>query len=110
MAVCVRQPIVSGIGVVAIFAVTHGVFDVGGDHALCAIATSKLMQGLFQIFAKFKAAWVKKQVVRACCAAFLIIKWVVERVMAVGAFELAFCVNIPRASEGFFICQIHARY
>ena len=87
----------------AIGTAAHGVFDVRGDHALCAFAAGKLVEGFFKIFANFEAAGVKKKVFGAGVTAFFVIEGIVEGVVTVGTFELAFCVCIPCTGECVFV-------
>ena len=87
MAVFVWQPFMRGLRIVAVSAIAHRIVDFIRKSDLGAVAACELVQWLVQVLANFQAAGIESQVIGLGAFGFLIIEWVIERVMAVGAFE-----------------------
>ena len=95
MTVKIWQPLMCRVSRMAGFAGPHGVFQFRSDKALSAVAAGKLMKRFFKIFPNLNPAGVKEQVIRFGGFAFLIIKGIVDRIMAVNTVEQPLSMHIP---------------
>ena len=122
----VGQPLVRGLGVVAVVAAAHGfvlrlspkgigligrarLWKCGSIAGAAAnAAASKIVHGALQVLAQVQTPRVEGQVVGAGGGAFLEVDRVVEREVAVGAFHLAGGVDVPGPREVRLAGQVHA--
>ena len=94
---------------VAGFAAAHGALVFGRNGELGTLPAREVVVGHLQVLADFEFARVVGQVVWGGPGGFLRMNRVVERVMAVGAFQGAFGVDVPGAGQRGFVGQVNAR-
>ena len=106
----VGQPVVRGLLVVARFAAAHGVIQGRVEIALGALSLREVVYGAVKILAHVDPARIKLDVIRAILLGFLEVNRVVQRIVAVGTFDHALGVDIPRARRATLCPRSSGRF
>ena len=106
--VYVGQPVgMSLLRIVAGLAASHGALKLGSDVVLGALPTGKIMVWLLKIFADIQHARVVEQVIGLGLLGLIGMSGIIQRIVAVGALQLALGVDIPGPVEFVLATQVH---
>ena len=96
-------------GVVALDALAHGSAEFRRQGVLRCFAFGEFVAGAVEIIADVLPPRIVAEIVGAGDVRFLLVVGVIQGEVAVGAFHIALCVDVPGQSEVLFAGHVHAR-